>query len=43
MWVSAIFALLIASKAFRLGMLSYGKRIHLKDIFLKQERIKSHV
>jgi ABC-2 type transport system permease protein len=43
MWVSAIFALLIASKAFRLGMLSYGKRIHLKDIFLKQERIKNHV
>ncbi len=43
MWISAIFALLIASKAFRLGMLSFGKRIHIKDIFTKHERINSHV
>jgi len=43
MWASAVFALLIASKAFRLGMLSFGKRIHLKDIFSKQERKNSHV
>ena len=42
MWVSAIVALVIAAKAFRLGMLSYGKRIYLKDILGKQEKMSSH-
>ena len=32
MWGSAIGALILAAKAFRLGMLQYGKRLHLKEI-----------
>jgi ABC-2 type transport system permease protein len=32
MWVSAGAALVLAAKGFRLGMLQYGKRLHLKDI-----------
>ena len=32
MWASAIGALVLAAKGFRLGMLQYGKRLHLKDI-----------
>lgn len=42
MWVSAGGALVIAAKAFRLGMLSYGKRIYLKDILGKKENMNSH-
>ena len=42
MWVSAGGALVIAAKAFRLGMLSYGKRIYLKDILGKQKKMSSH-
>lgn len=33
MWISAVLALILAAKAFRLGMLSYGKRIKIKEIF----------
>lgn len=33
MWFSAIGSLFLASKAFRLGMLQYGKRLHLKEVF----------
>jgi ABC-2 type transport system permease protein len=36
MWGSAILALLLAAKAFRLGMLSYGKRIKIKEIFSRR-------
>lgn len=33
MWISALIALVLAAKAFRLGMLSFGKRIKIKEIF----------
>ncbi len=36
MWGSALLALLLAAKAFRLGMLSYGKRIQIKEIFSRR-------
>jgi ABC-2 type transport system permease protein len=32
MWVSALAALQLAAKGFRMGMLQYGKRIQLKEI-----------
>jgi ABC-2 type transport system permease protein len=38
MWFSAIGALLLAGKAFRLGMLQYGKRISLKNVFRSIEK-----
>lgn len=37
MWGSATGALLLASRAFRLGMLQYGKRLSLKQIFTMKE------
>lgn len=33
MWVSALLALWLAARAFRLGMLSYGKRIKIREVF----------
>ncbi len=33
LWVCAILALWVAARAFRIGMLSYGKRISLKQVF----------
>lgn len=37
MWFSAVLALLFASKAFRLGMLSYGKRIKIRELFSRRQ------
>jgi ABC-2 type transport system permease protein len=34
--LSAIFAIWFAGRAFRLGMLQYGKRLTIKEVFRKQ-------
>jgi ABC-2 type transport system permease protein len=34
--VFAVFAIWFAGRAFRMGMLQYGKKLSLKDVFRKQ-------
>ena len=37
-WLFAIFAIWFAGRAFRMGMLRYGKKLSLKEIFRKEAR-----
>jgi ABC-2 type transport system permease protein len=37
--ISAILAIWLAGKAFRLGMLRYGKRLSLREIFSRKEGV----
>jgi ABC-2 type transport system permease protein len=35
LFIAAAFAVWLAGRAFRLGMLSYGKRLKLRDLFVR--------
>jgi len=42
MWASAVIALVLAAKSFRLGMLQYGKRLSLKYILRTRQGVQTN-